>query len=100
MKYEDMMLNIPDEDKCCINCEYNRGHTDGGDEHLCRGTMPCLNYHKDNTENFFVPDDDYLMDHFGCSICRHHAEFEEEVPSECLMCSRYYSDMWERSDLS
>lgn len=22
MKYEDMMLNNPDEDKCCINCEY------------------------------------------------------------------------------
>ena len=89
---------IPDEDKVCINCGNFSRANEGGDKKLCCGTMPCLNYHKDNTENFFVPDDYYLQSRFGCSACSHKSNLDEPYEGcECLNCSRYYSDHWERS---
>ena len=90
----DLLSRIPEEDKCCINCEHWYGSTDGGDEFLCHGTMPCLNYHKDNTQNFFAPDEMYLESNFGCEACRHYAH--GEPTEECSQCSRYYSNGWER----
>lgn len=90
------MLNdlIPEEDKVCINCDFFGRQNEGAEERLCCGTMPCLNYHKDNTENFFKPDDLYLQDTFGCEACMHYAC--GDPAEECGNCSRYYSDYWER----
>lgn len=82
--------DIPEKDRVCVNCIHLGMMMDMGDEKKCKGEMPCLNYHEDNTENFFVPDDDYLMSEYGCDACRNS---ESEA---CSTCSRYYSDNWKR----
>ena len=85
---------IPEEDRVCVNCLYFGWRMDTGDEYKCGGERPCLNYHRDNEENYFVPDDFYLKDEYGCKACEH---YDGGYPSEeCGSCSRYYDDLWRR----
>ena len=85
---------IPEKDRVCVNCLYFGTSMDTGDEYKCEGVRPCLNYHKDNTENYFVPDDLYLQDKYGCNACVHYCGGEPS--EECGNCSRWYSDLWKR----
>ena len=89
---------IPEEDRVCVNCDHFLGQTDGGESHKCHGEMPCLNFHKDNTENYFVPDNEYLEWKFGCEACDHYDP--DEASDECCQCSRYYEDLWKRGGIS
>lgn len=90
MKFE---TGIPEKDRVCINCIYFGRRMDCGDEYKCNGTMPCSNYHKDNTQNYFVPDDWYLQTEYGCEVCKH---FGDAV--WCKGCSRWYENLWEREE--
>lgn len=86
---------IPERDKVCVNCKYFALQTNTTDETKCKGTMPCLNFHKENTENYFVPDDLYLKLEFGCEACSQYDD--GSYSKQCHECSRYYSDYWERT---
>lgn len=87
----DILDQIPENDKCCINCARWCHSTDTGDEYLCQGEYPCLNYHMDNKENFFVPDESYLKDDFG--TCDNCANQETSICGECNKLDR--DNMWE-----
>ena len=82
--------DIPVYDKVCINCD--RWLDSGGHATLCQGKYPCRNWHKDNKENYFIPDDDYLRMAIGCKACRH------EDTGRCFRCSQSYGDLWERGE--
>ena len=91
----DFDKDIPEEDKVCVYCEYfGTGMYRTDDETKCCGTMPCSNYHADNTENYFVPEDWYLKDRFGCSACEYY--YGGKPTEECGSCKRYYEDKWVR----
>ena len=87
---------IPEEDRVCINCVHFGMAMDTGDEYKCGGVRPCSNYHRDNEENYFIPDDLYLQDEYGCDACRNRNG--PEYADECATCSRFYSDGWERQE--
>ena len=90
------MFDIPEKDKVCINCLYFCSAADIGNIDLCGGQRPCVNYAVGNTENFFVPDDWYLRDRFGCDACIYY--IEDDWSEECCECSRLYEDRWERRE--
>ena len=85
---------IPEEDKICTNCNHFGPGMDQGDEHLCHGEMPCVNYHEGNTENYFEPEDDYLESEFGCDAC-----IDSIDNHECHMCSKNYENRWRRGEI-
>lgn len=91
MKFE---FDISEKDRVCINCIYFGSDMNVGEDHKCHGTMPCSNYHKDNTENYFVPDDLYLQSEYGCDACEFY--YGGEPTEECTGCSRWYEDRWSR----
>ena len=86
--------DIPEKDRGCLNCIYFGLQMDTGDEYKCGGIRPCSNYSRVNEVNYFVPDDRYLQDEYGCDACKNYegGEFAEE----CVTCSCYYSNRWER----
>jgi hypothetical protein len=54
--------------------------------------MPCCNYSDKWEDNYFVPDECYLSDKFGCDACDHY--YGGEPTEECGSCRRYYDDNW------
>ncbi len=86
----DICERIQEKDKVCINCL----HFGIMEDRKLAKCKTCSNYHKDNAENNFEPDDTYLKLEFGCEACRY--DDDEETNNICYECSRYYSDLWER----
>lgn len=91
----DIKNDIPEKDKTCLNCEHWLDQGEGDSDTLCHGTMPCLNYHSDNTENFFVPSDEYLEWKYNCISCRYDPSEPDEI---CKQCKNFYDNMWERQE--
>lgn len=84
---------IPEEDRVCVNCDYLGDSMDTGDEYMCGGVRPCINYHKNNSKNYFLPDDFYLEHEYGCEACSLNGS------EACARCSKSYSDKWERCEV-
>ena len=90
------LSTIPEEDRVCIYCKFFGEQDRGASDTKCMGKFKCLNYHKDNTENFFIPDNWYLSEHFGCRACEHYGGYYDGT-GECETCSRHFDDNWKRS---
>ena len=88
------MYDIPEKDKVCVNCLHFGSASRTGNIDKCGGQRPCVNYAVGNTKNYFVPDDWYLSDRFGCKACAHYTE--DCCGEHCKECSRHYEDRWER----
>lgn len=85
MTYTKAILDdIPEEDKCCINCKHWL-RSELGEDDLCEGIRPCLNWRGEHEANYFEPADDYIKDYYAnCENC--YYEWDYEVCSGCTRC--------------
>lgn len=89
MTQKEILEDMPEEDKVCINCAYWPDRSKWA-ELTCEG-RECLNWNNDYEKNYFKPDESYLKSEYGdCTNCKH---FENEVA--CENCSRNYDELWE-----
>ena len=86
--------DIPEGKRVCVNCKY--WTLDDDVTNMCCGDKPCSNYISEHTENYFVPDDDFLRMEYACRACKHYNDCSYD--DECSECSRYFEDKWERQD--
>jgi len=89
MTQKEILKDMPEEDKFCINCKYWPTRSKWG-EPTCEG-KECLNWSIDYDKNYFMPDESYLKSKYGgCEKCRHY-----DNPVVCGTCSRNYDEKFE-----
>lgn len=89
---QDIWDRIPEEDKVCINCEHFGSRMNEGGTDKCHGAMPCCNYSAEWEDNYFTPDESYVLDMFGCDACVYYSG--GDCSEECGSCNRYYELKW------
>ena len=90
MTLKEILVDMPEEDKDCINCEYWPEDGSKWRELTCEG-RECLNWSEDFEDNYFMPDESYLKSNYGdCENCKHY-----NTAAVCKICSRNCDDEWE-----
>ena len=90
MTQKEILEDIPEEDKNCINCEYWSEDGSKWTELTCEGRK-CCNWSEDFEDNYFMPDESYLKSNYGdCENCKHY-----NTAAVCKICSRNCDDEWE-----